>query len=73
MKYPEWIDEGTQPEAKVIERTCAAQDEYGHCFGSHTVALSREHIAALLDGKMLAWNDDEYSTFVLMVDDGDGN
>jgi len=69
MKYPEWLDERYASEVTVIRRSLAAQDDYGHCSGSNTVALSRKHIDALLAGEMLAWNDGEYSTFVVLVDD----
>lgn len=56
---------------KNIEIMEASDDEQETChrFGSDTVVLSPEHIKALQDGKMLAWNDSEYSTFVVLAND----
>jgi len=50
---------------EILEANEKAQDSYGHNYGSDTVVLSKEHLLALSNGKMLAWNDGEYSTFVV--------
>lgn len=51
---------------EIIEASLEAQEKYGTRYGADTIILSREHLQALLDGKMLAWNDSEYSTFVVL-------
>ena len=51
---------------EIIEPTEQAQQQYGYMFGTSTVRLSGEHIQALINGKMLAWNDGEYVTFALL-------
>lgn len=33
----------------IIESTRKAQDDYGHCYGSGTLRISKEDIAALLN------------------------
>lgn len=33
----------------IIENTSKAQDDYGHCYGSNTLRISKEDIAALLN------------------------
>lgn len=53
-------------EIEIIENTCNAQDEYGHRCGSDWWKITREQIQALLDGKQLAFADDEYSSFISM-------
>ena len=52
----------------IIEASEFAQNEYGHCYGSSTLRISKEDIAALLNGKQLAWDDGEYTTFILFED-----
>lgn len=52
-------------EVSVIEATDEAVMEYGLRFGTSKIVLTKEDLQALLDGKMLAWNDEEYSTFVV--------
>lgn len=51
---------------EIIDNTREARDEYGHLCGSWNVALIKEHIQALLNGKCIAFNDGEYSQFVSM-------
>ena len=51
---------------QIIEPTLNAAKEYGFHVGYDVVGLKQEHIDALLNGKALAWNDGEYSTFVIM-------
>jgi hypothetical protein len=53
-------------EVTVLEANDDEQDKYGHRYGSDTVILSMNHIMALIAGKMLSWNDGEYSTFVIL-------
>lgn len=62
-KFPYWDDPNNKIE--ILDATSAAKKKYGHLFGSDTIKLDIEHLLALLDGKMLAWNDTEYSTFVV--------
>ncbi len=50
---------------KILEPTKAATDEYGHGYGSEIIVLTDEHLAALLDHKMLAWSDGEYTHFLV--------
>lgn len=50
----------------IIENTKEAENNYGHGWGSSTVVITHNHIEALLNGKQLAFNDGEYSTFVTM-------
>ncbi len=64
MKLPFWSDPNEK--ISVLEANDKAMNEYGHRFGSDTIVLTEEHIAALRAGKMLAWNDSEYSTFVVL-------
>ncbi|MFX1589460.1 MAG: hypothetical protein ACFFC1_15010 [Promethearchaeota archaeon] len=58
----------TNPSAdiKIIEATNEAADKYGHYYGSDLIELNNKHIKALREGKMLAWNDSEYATFVIL-------
>lgn len=53
-------------EVEIIENTKKSQDEYGHSYGSSTVVLTDEQMKALKNGKQLAFNDGEYSTFLTM-------
>jgi hypothetical protein len=48
----------------ILPQTKEAADEFGYGCGARYLTLSPEHLQALLDGKMLAWSDTEYSTFV---------
>lgn len=50
-----------------LDATMEAADEFGHGFGSELMGLKPEHIEALQSGKMLAWSDGEYVTFVTLV------
>lgn len=67
MKILFWRDPNKNIE--IMEASEEDQNQYGHRFGSDTIVLSPEHIKALQDGKMLAWNDGEYSTFVVLEND----
>ena len=64
VKLPFWRDPNQT--IKVIEPTEKAMNSYGHGCGSDIVRLKPEHIEALQAGKMLAWNDSEYATFVML-------
>lgn len=64
MKQPFWKNPNKKIE--ILDPSEEAQKEYGLLWGWDTIALSDKHIQALRDGKMLAWNDGEYSTFVLL-------
>ena len=50
---------------QIIEPTLSAAQNYGLYNGYEIIGLKQEHIDALLNGKALAWNDGEYSTFVV--------
>lgn len=54
---------------KIIENTKEAMKEYGHCWGSEVVKLSKKQIKELLKGKCIAFNDGEYTTFLVLGDD----
>jgi len=69
MKIPFWTDPNDS--VKVIEATKEAADKYGHRCGSDVVQLTHEHIEALYSGKMLAWNDSEYTTFAILRSEED--
>jgi|GEM_PF-3631884 len=66
MKHPFWADPNSS--IAILEPTDEAIDKYGHGCGSDFIRLSSEHMRALQDGKVLAWNDSEYSTLVIFVD-----
>jgi hypothetical protein len=53
----------------ILDKTKDAANEYGHRFGADVIVLRQEHIKALQDGRMLAWHDSEYSTFVVLDED----
>ena len=46
---------------RTLDATKEAADEFGHGYGSDLMRLKPEHIDALQNGKMLAWDDGEYS------------
>lgn len=52
----------------ILETTEEAQAEFGYAYGASQIVLSKKHIDALLAGKMLAWTDGEYNTFVITED-----
>lgn len=51
---------------KIIDNTDEAVNEYGTDCSWDLIELKKEHIRALQSGKMLAWNDGEYSTFIVL-------
>ena len=63
MKYPFWTNPNKQ--ITILDATEEAKDNYGHLYGSDCIVLEPEHMRALRSGKMLAWNDSEYTTFVV--------
>jgi hypothetical protein len=62
MKLLFWSDPNDS--LQILPATDAAIDAFGHRYGSDFIVLSQEHIDALVGGKVLAWHDSEYSTFV---------
>lgn len=52
-------------EVTVIENTEDAQKQYGYMHGSEIVGLTMDDIFELVRGKCLAFNDGEYSTFLV--------
>jgi len=58
-------------EMEIIDRTNRAMDDYGHRNGSDRFVISRQHVQALLDGKILAGNNYEYSFFVALESDAE--
>lgn len=65
MEIPLWVNPSNDVE--VLDASEDEQDKYGHYYGSNTIVISLEHIQALQAGKMLAWNDREYSTFLVLA------
>ena len=63
IEFSFWTD--SNEDVEILEANEKAQDNYGHNYGSETIVLSKEHIQALVNGKMLAWNDREYTTFLV--------
>jgi|GEM_PF-2379453 len=57
---------GLKDNVEILQATEKAIDEYGTLFGFDVIGLSPKHVEALQRGKMLAWNDGEYSTFVVL-------
>lgn len=60
-------------EIEIIEQNYEAAEKYGFYFGPGFYLLTPDHIAALQAGKMLAFNDGEYSTFLALKPAKDGN
>jgi hypothetical protein len=54
----------------IIENTKEEKQEYekksNGCHGSGTINITKEELKALQDGKCIALNDDEYSTFITL-------
>lgn len=67
MKVPYWVDPNDN--IKIIEPTEEAAKEFGFYSGYDLMRLTDEHIEALKNGKMLAWADGEYATFVIYKDE----
>ena len=59
-------------EITILPATQEATKKYGHCHGYEIIGLSEYHIQALKDGRMLAWNDGEYSTFLVFIQQPEG-
>ena len=51
---------------KIIDNTKEARENYGHLHGSTILELTQEQLDAIKDGKCLAWNDGEYSKFIVL-------
>jgi hypothetical protein len=68
-KLPFWADPNET--ITILDATRTAMDDFGHRFGSDRIVLTQEHIEALQAGKMLAWHDSEYSTFVILDNKND--
>ena len=64
MKIPFWVDPNDNIE--ILDATKEEADKFGHGLGSGLMRFKSEHIEALQNGKMLAWHDSEYSTFVVL-------
>lgn len=54
---------------QILDATEEASIKYGHYAGYDLLKLNTTHLQALQAGKMLAWNDSEYSTFVILEKD----
>jgi len=67
MKFPFWDDPNDN--ISIIEPTEEDMNKYGHSCGSDVIKLSNKHMEALKNKKMLAWNDGEYTTFLVLIDD----
>lgn len=66
-----WTD--PNDELEILDQTEAAMRGYGYRYGADCVNLREEHIKALLDGKVIAFNDSEYTTFLRLVKEGDND
>ena len=64
MKLPFWSNPNDN--ITIIEPTKKDMYEYGLNCGHDVIKLSSKHIEALKNGKMLAWNDNEYTTFLIL-------
>jgi len=49
---------------QILEPTEEAKQKFLYRYGVSEVHLTPEQLQALMDGRMLAWHDGEYSTFV---------
>lgn len=58
----------TYDKAEIIENSRKAVEKFGTRNGWSLIALDEEQIQALLDGKALAYDDGEYSHFIVMED-----
>ncbi len=58
-----WLDPNDN--IQILEPTEDACKEFHTHTSFDMIRLSSEHIQSLLDGKMLAWHDSEYTTFVI--------
>jgi hypothetical protein len=63
-EYPDNHPQRECDKIVVIENTVAAQDEYGHMWGSYWNQITKEQIQALLDGKQIAFHNGEYTNFI---------
>ena len=61
MKGIFWTESGIT----ILENSEKEKDRYGRLFGDSTIELDDVHLEALKAGKMLAFNDSEYSTFLI--------
>lgn len=59
------INEDTEP-VEIIENTDDAINKYGVRFGCEIIPLTTKQIDALKAGKLLAWNNSEYSIFIML-------
>lgn len=57
----------------IIENTDKAREEYGTLWGINYINISEEDIKALYEGKCLAYDDGEYSTFITLDKEDDEN
>ena len=53
----------------ILPKTEEEAKKYHQTISADVVHFKKEHIDALLSGKMIAWNDSEYTTFVVLDDD----
>lgn len=51
---------------EIIDATEEAMDNYGRLHGSEIIVLTEEYMNALKNGKILATNDCEYTTFIIL-------
>lgn len=62
-------NDGFEYGLSVIENTAEARYEHGYGAGTDEVVLTAEHLRALLAGKVVAFNDGEYVTFITLAED----
>jgi len=51
-------------DVEIIENTQEARAKYGYRYGAQYLEITEKDMAALRDGKTLASNDGEYTTFL---------
>lgn len=61
-----WSDPNVSLE--ILPKTEAAARKYHKTIAADVIHLKQEHILALQNGQMLAFNDSEYTTFLVLGD-----
>jgi hypothetical protein len=60
---------GYDSEISIIENNLKAAQEYGLNCGYSVVKLEKKHLKALEEGKCIAFDDGEYSTFLILKEE----
>ena len=51
--------------AEIMEQTAEAIKEFGTAYGADLIILNKDHINALIKGKMVGFSDGEYVHFLV--------